>query len=423
MPAKQPKQPTVADILRDLMRDVTEPKPVSELIDRVLQRYKSKAKNPRSLVRDRIAEESGRSLVFTDREHVLPIGVALRGVRFRIPLAQFEIDEGGFAMNYLRHYLPSGMTPLENRVKLLDAQGRPMQARKIAHIETLHDPLLGEYTHVEELLDVKDWLRANGARVGDYLVVTVEDWDTSTITLAFEKASEANTEEITRRDRQLCDTLFDMLEHAGREQLYPHEAIPTALARLARMPDWGGFAGHHWLIALQADERMDYNGFVIGYSDAPHSLFDRLVDGYEFEGKPFTREQGMQVYRFSARLKYGERKPVTVEIQGNQTMYDLDQILRVAFGHNTWDHLGGFWLLVPRAGKRVREVEIGACAPDPNYDLDGSAMDVAVAGLGLSPGSRLKYVYDFGDWVQHELVLEAIEPPQARVRYPRIVSE
>ncbi len=420
MPSKQPKPPTVADIIQDALRDVTEPMPVSELIDRVLQRYVSKAKNPRSAVRAKIAEESGRSLVFVDREHVLPIGVALRGVRFRIPLSELEIGEGGFAMDYLRNYLPpSHAEPLEHRIRLLDVEGRRIPTRKIVHIEKCEDPLLGEYTHVHELLDLKHWLRANGAQTGDFLIVTVEDRNAFTIRLEFEKASVARAEEIERRDKQLCDILFDMLEHSGREQLYPHEAIPSALARL---PDKGGYPGHHWQIALQMDERMDYDGFVIEYPDAPPSLFERLIEGYEFEGVPFTREQGAQVYRFSAQLKRGKRKPVVVEIQGNHTLFDLDQTLRAAFGHDTWDHLGGFWLLVPRAGKRFREVEIGACAPDPNYDLDGSAMDVAVAGVGLSPGSRLKYVYDFGDWVEHELVLEAIEPPQTRVRYPRIVS-
>jgi hypothetical protein len=415
MPAKQL---TVANILQDLLRDVTEPMPLSELVDRVLQRYESKAKNPRSSVRAKIAEESGHSLVFTDRAHVLPIGIAMRGVRFRIPLSQFEIDEGGFVMGYLSYYVPSGRSPLENRIKLLDAQGRPIQTRKNVYVKT-DDDAPDEYTDIRELLDVKDWLRAKGARVGDYLIVTVEDWGTSTLRLEFEKASEANMDEIARRDQQLCDILFDMLEHTTHEALYLHEAIPSALAR---QPDKGGYAGHHWLIALQMDERVVYDGFTIRYSDAPPSLFERIWGGYEFEGKPFTREQGAQVYRFSARLKYGKREPVIVEIQGHHTLYDLDQILREAFGHDTWDHLGGFWLLVPRAGKRVREVEIGACAPDPNFDLDSSAMDVAVAGLGLSPGNRMKYVYDFGDWVEHELVLEAIEPPQSRVRYPRIVS-
>ena len=29
----------------------------------------------------------------------------------------------------------------------------------------------------------------------------------------------------------------------------------------------------------------------------------------------------------------------------------------------------------------------------------------------MNPGDQLKYVYDFGDWVEHTIVLEAIDEP------------
>lgn len=422
MPPRDRSQPTIAQLLHDLMRDVTEPVPVKEVIDQILQRRASKAKDPRASVRLAINQEVGRTVVFTDKDHILPIDVAMRGVRFRIPLSQSEINEGGFWSEYLHYYLPIAFWQTrEEKVTFLDEAGQPISARWTAYTETLSDPLLGEYTHVTQLLSIKPWLRAKDARPGDYLIFTIEDYDDRIVRLDFERASQARVDEIERKDKQLCDILFDMLEHSGREQLYPPQDIPSALARL---PDKVGYPGHHWRIAIQTDGRMRFDGFVIEYPDASPSLFERLVEGYEFEGKPFTREQGSQVYRISARLKRASRKhrPVVVEIQGNQTLYDLDQILRIAFGHDIWDHLGGFWLLVPRANNRFREVEIGACAPDPNFELEGSAVDVAVAGVGLQVGTRLKYVYNFGDWIEHELVVEAIEPPQPRVHYPRIVE-
>ena len=408
MPAKLQRPPTVADILRDELRNVTAPMPVNELIDRVLQRFESKAKNPRATVRTAIANELGHRLVFIDREHILPTPIALQGLRFRIPLSQLEIDEGGFALDYLHYYLPSpGRLPLENQVKLLDAQGRAMPARKIVHVKTHKDPYFGEYTNIVALLDIKEWLSANDAKAGDHLIVTIEDRDAFTIRLAFEKANHVREDEVAQLDKQLCDLLYDVLEHSSDERISQYEAIPTVLARL---PNKAGYAGSHWRIALQWDERMACYGTSVTYIDEPPSLFEQTAGNHAVEGKAFTREQGRQVYRFSARLKRSKGKPVIIEIQGNQTMFDLDQTLRHAFKHDTWDHLGGFWLLIPRANGRFREVEIGACAPDRKYKLDGSAVDVAVASLGLSIGSRLKYVYDFGDWVEHELTLEAIEP-------------
>ena len=53
----------------------------------------------------------------------------------------------------------------------------------------------------------------------------------------------------------------------------------------------------------------------------------------------------------------------------------------------------------------------------------GSGAEVQVAGLGLEPGNELKYVYDFGDWIEHRLGLEEIVEPEAKVEYPRIVAQ
>ena len=317
MPAKKQKPPTIADILQNLLRDIDEPIPVGTLIDGALQRFESKAKNPRAAVRTAITQESGQSLVFIDRERVLPTCIALRGARFRIPLSQLEIDEGGFAMDYLRYYVALTHAPLESRVKFIDSHGQAMPTRKIVYVKT-HDDPQGEHTQVEELLDVKDWLQEHRAKTGDSLIVIIEDRDAPTLRLEFERASETREDEIQERDKHLCDILFDMLEHAHDDRIYPHEAIATAVARL---PDKEGYAGNHWRIALEADGRMHYDGFAtITYPDAGPSPFERLLEGYAFEGKPFTREQGVLIYSFTARITAGKHKPVTIEIQGNQTL-------------------------------------------------------------------------------------------------------
>jgi hypothetical protein len=48
-----------------------------------------------------------------------------------------------------------------------------------------------------------------------------------------------------------------------------------------------------------------------------------------------------------------------------------------------------------------------------------AACQVRLAGLGLEPGAQLEYVYDFGDNLEHALLLEAIEEPEAKAKYPR----
>jgi hypothetical protein len=90
--------------------------------------------------------------------------------------------------------------------------------------------------------------------------------------------------------------------------------------------------------------------------------------------------------------------------------------------------MGGFWKLIPRGGPartgsqkpsarrgREREVELGDVDPEGG----GSGAEVKIAELELAVGDRVKYVYDFGDWVEHELALEAISAPGTGVKYPR----
>jgi hypothetical protein len=109
----------------------------------------------------------------------------------------------------------------------------------------------------------------------------------------------------------------------------------------------------------------------------------------------------------------------TVEIQGKHKLADLDAILRAAFEHDPSDHLGGFWKRIRRGqGKRFRDVDLGTV--DPLGEGEGAG--VRIAGLGLEPGGQLTYVYDFGDWIEHRLSLEAIVEPEAEAGYPRVVA-
>jgi hypothetical protein len=109
-----------------------------------------------------------------------------------------------------------------------------------------------------------------------------------------------------------------------------------------------------------------------------------------------------------------------IEIQGNQTLKDFDKILREAFQHDYFDHLGGFWKRVPRGtGKQVRRLELGRVAAFG----EGRNTDLQIAGLELKPGEQLEYVYDLGDWYEHILTLETVKAPEAGIKYPRITDQ
>jgi len=164
-------------------------------------------------------------------------------------------------------------------------------------------------------------------------------------------------------------------------------------------------------------------------------MFERMMGSDRKPKKPTaapaSSEQRQMVYRFRAHLVRRPKIWREIEIQGKQTLADLDLALRGAFNHDEYDHLGGFWKLIPRAAQaktmskrssgraaRMREVEIGDVEPMGG----GDGARIKVAELGLAIGEQLKYVYDFGDWIEHQLTLQVIEAPQSNVEYPREVT-
>jgi hypothetical protein len=99
---------------------------------------------------------------------------------------------------------------------------------------------------------------------------------------------------------------------------------------------------------------------------------------------------------------------------------DLDDVLRDAFLHDPYDHLSGFWKMARRGNtRRFREIDLGHINPFEG----GESAEVRIAALEMEPGEMMKYVYDFGDWIEHRVKLEAVDDPEPEVEYPRVVAQ
>ena len=175
------------------------------------------------------------------------------------------------------------------------------------------------------------------------------------------------------------------------------------------MADPHGYPGDHWTTVVERDHRMKLFDHEIRYPES-FAPIESLMGRERAKPKtlPFSGAQGQQVYRFKAALKHRPGLWRRIEIQGGQTLEDLDGVLRGEFKHDFSDHLSGFWRKVRRGDtKRSREVEIGTIEPFGG----GDGAEKRIAGLGLAVGDELKYVYDFGDWIEHKITLEAITEP------------
>jgi hypothetical protein len=406
---------TLQQGVEQVLAQVDGPIAADEFFQRVLTLRPSKAKNPTAALRNHVRwNEAGKTLVFLDAQTVLPLHIAMRGVRFRIPLSPQEARRGVlFVHPAFDYFLPWQLDPA--KVQLLDQEGHSLPVRVVSIQEKVRS-VFGTYLEEHSAFDLGGWFRANRVRRDDSVLVTIEDWDAARLRLEHEPASRRREGESEQKDRALADLLFAMLEDARDERLYTYVALLTAYARLS---DPRGYPGSHWLEVIGRDSRMKYDGFAIHYSDFRSPFEALLFEEEPAPEEPFSPAQGRQVYRFKAALWRRLGLWRVLEIQGRQTLGEFDAILRDAFNHDTSDHLGGFWRLVRRGqSKRFRQVDLGDVEPFGG----GSAAERRIAGLGLQPGDELKYVYDFGDWIEHRVTLEEIVEPGAQGEYPRVVA-
>jgi hypothetical protein len=103
----------------------------------------------------------------------------------------------------------------------------------------------------------------------------------------------------------------------------------------------------------------------------------------------------------------------SVQVADDTSLPRLHRILQLLFNWEDY-HLHEFV-----AGKRVY------CFPDPDDFDDRKTIDETLVPLNRlvdRVGDRFEYVYDFGDWWRHDVLLEAIVLPSPDAFYPRCVA-
>lgn len=395
-----------------------------EFTERVLAIWHSNAKDPQAGVRQAVRKNYlGKNLLLLDQKTLIPTRLAMSGVRFRVPLSREEVKKGWLFIHPAFQFMMRDDVTAET-IQFFDAHDHTIPAAAKT-FTTKKKSIFGTYDLEQTVLELGWWYRKQKVRRNDNLLVTILDWETGQFRLQHEPVREyrRHTTEIQKRNRELADAIFATLEEARHESIWGAIAIPTAYARLK---DPAANPADHWLEIVEKDPRMRWNGSSISYAGGPLSPFEHLTLDVLGEQRPsptssskVSREEKQQAYRFKAYLKYHKGLWRRIEIQGGQTLADFNRILQSAFEHD-FDHMGGFWKLVRRGNsRRFREVDLGS------VDLfdEGDGADVLIASIDLKPGETMKYVYDFGDWIEHRLELEAIDEPEADAKYPRIVAQ
>jgi hypothetical protein len=416
--------PTRSQIAQEIVAELESSISADEFIQRILARFPSKSKNPVQSIRSEFRYELPRlGMVFLDHQTLIPLRLALRGVRFRIPLDREQVKHGAIWQEAFAPFFKSifNFRTRQEPPTLLDGNLQPIPAKPIEiAVKPARLPeddffaiVLGNDLIQVSALEISGWLRQHTARPGDSLLATVIDWEHGQIQLEYEPRAKRREAEIKVQNRISSDMIYALLQETVDERLLANDGIAAAYARLTSTHD---YPGDHWRNVLETDKRMRNHVHMIVPADYLSPFDSMLEPDQSIKEQPYSNTQAQKVYRFQAQATYAKKKCV-IEVLGKTTLKEFDRSMRAAFDLDSMDHLSEFTRIVRRgAGKRPHETPYGTLNPFERTP----AAKVHIAGLGLEIGAELQYVYDFGDWVEHRLILESVEQPAADVKYPCI---
>lgn len=437
-----PNTTTRAEAVQQVVSAMTGPLSFKEFAEQVLALAPTTAKNRTGAVRNTLPYRPTDAgiLLLDDGATVVPTRLVMAGVRFRVYVSTAEAEAGWLKISkeLIEIWWPRrAFESVEYLIqcRLLDEEGGELPVEPVTrHFSKVYN-LDNTIYEIQVIgFDLPAWFLRHKIQAGDSILFTIVDWEQPCFRLEHEPAEQRQNVARRRRNAELAQALFDQLESSRKRH---HDPKLVILAGHLRLTEPTGYPGDPIDRMMVIDGRLDRNYAGLNYQD-PDSIFPMLVEDAIWPGEPpleddlpdesdapeLSPTQESQVYTIKAVLKHRKGLWRTVEILGGQTLYDLNVLLISLFNHD-YDHLSGYWLRVRRGTtKQFREVDLGTVNP---FDFDeGEANDIVIASLSLQVGDTLKWVHDFGDWIEHLLTVEAISDPEADMNpadYPRKVAQ
>jgi len=413
---------TLRQVIEQVASELDSPISINEFAERVFSRYPTTSKNARSSLRTAMRYELGKSLAFPDKHTLAPMSMTMKDVRFRISVGIKEVKHKAIFIPYFEFFFNEQLTFESVRFVELPDKGIPFRLADIQlDNEDFWHGLLARKRSRQNAFALTEWFDSKSIKEGDSILVTALNWKHGVYLLEHEPAKQQKNREIEKANQDMGDAIFAALEQGRDEVAMTHEIIPNVYARLETARS---YPGDHWLDIIEHDKRLKFEDGIITYAENL-SMFERMLV-HDFENPQpllednYSPKQSKDVYRFRVNFAFNPRIWRTIEIKAAQKFKEFDKILRSEFGHDPDDHLGGFWKVVRRGqtGKRFREIDIGDVDPLGT----GSAAKLHLGGVGLQKGDTLRYVYDFGDWIEHDILLEEIFQIEKDMEYPLLAN-
>lgn len=413
------KKVTLKQVVEKVLSDLNEPITVKDLADLVYAIYPTRSKTAMSSLRNCLHyDEQGVNLVYLDKFTILPMRIAMQGVRFRVPIDRHAEKEQEIPVLFFNYFIERHGEP--KNIRFVDNDGKPI-AVKVKSAKNIWESNSLWRRDFVDAYDFSEWFNRQKPQRGDSLLVTIQNWENHEFLMDYEPKKKRHAEEIQRFNKEFADILYNMLEESRDGTIFLHQAIPDVFVRLSNPQ---GYPGDNWREIVENDKRVASDGIILKYPEDTLPPLDHMIlpddELLPWIKDTYTKQQANDVYRFKVSLGFDSPIWRVIEIKAGQTFADFDVAIRDAFGHDRYDHMGGFWKLIPRgkSKKKFREIEIG----DINPLEEGTAAELRVGSMDLKSDDLIKYVYDFGDWIEHEISLVEISKVESGKSYPALVE-
>lgn len=323
------QEPTIATILRLLAAEYDGPIEERRVLERVLERRPSSAKNPYATIRERLRWD-GLTLGWLrlNRRQLVPLRIVLQGLRFRCIPRSRDVAAGTLPLAHLQPFV--GLR--SHDLGLIDSEGRS---------QAFVDVDLAEQNPTGQLstpgFDLTAWYQRNGFVAGDSILVMIVSAEPLVLQIEREPAADFHSGAVAAQDKELIEAI---VERVNRTQttLVPCDEVVLPIFAVA---SWrGSYPGSPWQHLVTGDDRLQLVDDIFLTNQRSVSL--RLFSSDEvFEQQPVS-EQDYQVtdaalLREIDQLQHDLRR--SREEDADAGLWN-GQIQRASAAYSTFDRFG-----------------------------------------------------------------------------------
>lgn len=235
-------EPTIATILRLLAGEYDGPVEERRVLERVLERRPSSAKNPYATIRERLRWD-GLTLGWLrlNRSQLVPLRIALQGLRFRCIPRPRDIAAGLLPVAHLQPF--AGLRNYECTLRDLSGATLPFVD---LDAERGRDAALPAF-------DLRAWYAAAGFEPGDSIVVTIAGAEPLVLQIERERRDAFHPAAVAAQDAELVETIVDRVRRSQAALIPCDEVI---LPIFATAPWRNAYPGSPWQHLVVRDGRL-----------------------------------------------------------------------------------------------------------------------------------------------------------------------